>query len=131
MKKEAKEVRKYFVTLRMNKDELTALKSLKAKTTERSLSNYVRKIVLQKPVIVKYRNASADDFIKEMTELKRELNAIGNNLNQAVKKLHLLSQIPEFRSWIRQYERLHLAILTKADEIKSRIIELYEQWLQK
>ncbi len=46
------------------------------------------------------RNKSLDDFMAEMIVLRKQLNAIGNNQNQAVKKLHTLHQIPEFRNWI-------------------------------
>ena len=45
------------------------------------------KLCLQKPVTVKYRNQSADDFLQAMLELKKELSAIGNNYNQAVHKI--------------------------------------------
>ena len=78
----------------MNDQELESLTTLFKTTTERALSNYLRKVVLQKPVTVKYRNESADEFLKEMLQLKKELNAIGNNFNQAVHKLHILEKIP-------------------------------------
>ena len=43
-------------------------------------------------------------FGTDITKLnKKELNAIGNNFNQAVHKLHLLDKIPEFRVWISHY----------------------------
>jgi hypothetical protein len=131
MKKEQKEVRKYFVKTRMNEAELNELTKMQQKTTERDISSYLRKVALQKPVTVKYRNQSADDFLKQMLELKKELNAIGNNFNQAVHKLHILDKIPEFRVWINQYDGLQKALLGKVEEIKLRMNQLYEQWLQK
>ena len=51
MKKEENEVRKIFVKIRMNDQELQAVKKNQLKTTERSLSNYIRKVSIQKPVI--------------------------------------------------------------------------------
>ncbi len=131
MKKEESEVRKIFIKIRMNEQELKAIKKNQLKTTERSLSNYIRKVSMQKPVIVKYRNQSADDFLKDMLLLKKELSAVGNNFNQAVHKLHLLDKIPEFRSWIIQYDALLKLLVVKMEEIKLRMNQLYEQWLQK
>ena len=131
MKKQENEVRKIFVKVRMNAEELKQLKKYQQQTTERNLSNYIRKVSLQKPVIVKYRNETADEFLKDMLLLKKELNALGNNFNQAVKKLHLLEKIPEFRFWVTHYESLNNSITMKIEEIKSRIHQLYEQWLQK
>ncbi|WP_206683265.1 plasmid mobilization protein, partial [Escherichia coli] len=70
------------------------LEKFQQKTTEKDTSSYLRKVALQKPVTVKYRNESADDFLLDMLNLKKELNAIGNNFNQAVHKLHILDKIP-------------------------------------
>src|SRR5205814_6652975 len=124
MKKEENEVRKIFVKMRMNGTEYLQLEKLQQKTTEKYLSNYLRKIALQKPVIVNYRNQSADDFLNEMIKLKNELNAIGNNYNQAVHKLHMLDKIPEFRSWILTSEKTRLAFFQKVDQIKDSINQL-------
>ena len=131
MKKEEKEVRKHIVKTRMNDAELNQLTILQRKTTERDISSYLRKVSLQKPVTVKYRNQSADDFLKQMLELKKELNGIGNNFNQAVHKLHLLDKIPEFRVWVNQYDGLQKTLVGKVEEIKLRMNQLYEQWLLK
>jgi len=131
MRKEEKDVRNVFVKMRMNESEFLQLQKLQNQTTEKSLSNYLRKVVLQKPVLVNSRNQSADEFLKEMILLKNELNAIGNNYNQAVHKLHILDKIPEFRNWIVANESLKLSFFKKVDEIKNRINQLYEEWLQK
>ena len=131
MKKSEKELRKHFVKTRMNDDEVNQLLKLQQRTTEKDTSSYLRKVALQKPVTIKYRNESADDFLLDMLNLKKELNAIGNNFNQAVHKLHLLDKIPEFRIWVQQYDSLQKALISKVDEIKLRMNQLYEQWLQK
>ena len=131
MKKQENEVRKIFIKIRMNDEELKQIKKKKQLTTERSLSEYIRNVSMQKPVTVKYRNQSADDFLKQMLELKKELNGIGNNFNQAVHKLHILDKIPEFRFWIQQYDGLQKSLVSKVEEIKLKVSQLYEQWLQK
>ena len=126
MKKQEKEVRNIFVKIRMNEAEVEQLKKLQQQSTERSVSNYVRKVALQKPVIVKYRNQTADDFLKDMMLLKKELNAIGNNFNQVVHKLHILDTIPEFRFWVKHYQGLQQSVVAKVQEINSKVIQLYE-----
>lgn len=132
MKKEqTKKVRNRVVKMRMNDDEIALLHKFFNRSMERHLSNYLRKVSLQKPVIIKYRNQSADDFLKEMLALKKELNAIGNNFNQAVKKLHILDKIPEFRFWVNHYQAIQTELLAKVEQIKVRMTQLYEQWSQK
>lgn len=131
MKKQENEVRKKVFKIRMNDAEIKMVRKYKEQTTERSLSGYMRKVSMQKPVTIKYRNQSADDFLKEMLGLKKELNAIGNNFNQAVHKLHLLDKIPEFRVWINHYESVQQSLVSKVEEIKLKVSKLYEEWLQK
>ena len=67
------------------------------KTTCRKLSDYARKFLLGKPKIATTRDQPLDDLMAEAIKLRNELNALGNNFNQAVKKLHILYQIAEFR----------------------------------
>ncbi len=131
MKKQENEVRKKMVVVRMNNDEFEKVEKLRKKSTERNLSSYLREVVLQKPVLINYRNQSADDFLKDMLGLKKELHAIGNNFNQAVHKLHILDKIPEFRVWVNHYDGLHQSLVSKVEEIKLRMNQLYEEWLQK
>lgn len=131
MKKLESEVRSKMVVVRMNETEINQLTKLQQRTTEKDTSSYLRKVALQRPVTVKYRNESADDFLLDMLNLKKELNAIGNNFNQAVHKLHLLDKIPEFRFWVQQYDGLQKVLISKVEEIKLRMNQLYELWLQK
>lgn len=131
VKKKEAEVRRRMVVVRLSESEFERLQYFQKMTTEATVSNYLRRVALSKPVVVKYRNATADDFLRDMLELKRELSALGNNYNQAVKKLHVLEKIPEFRSWLTVYEHARQAFLQKVEQIHLRITRLYELWLQK
>ncbi len=129
--KKGMKVRSRFVKTRMNDIEYQQLEKSWKETTERHLSNYLRKVILQKPVIVRYRNESADDFLSSMLQLKKDLNDISNNFNQAVKKLHVLEKIPEFRTWLILNESLQRDVATNIQYIKDRIAQLYNEWLLK
>ncbi len=80
-------------------------------------------------MVITYRNASADDFLSSMLQLKKNLNNIGNNFNQAVKRLSTLEQIPEFRTWLISNESLQRVVAANIEEIKARIAQLYDVWL--
>lgn len=66
----------------------------------------------------------------EAIQLRNELNGIGNNFNQAVKTLHTLQQIAEFRNWVMTYESEKLKLFNKIAEIKNHIQKIGEKWLQ-
>ena len=127
--KKGRATRKRFVKMRMTDAEYEQLEKLWKGTTEKYISNYLRKVSLQKPVMVTFRNASADDFLSSMLQLKKDLHAIGGNFNQAVKRLGVLEQIPEFRTWLILNESLQRAVAANIEEIKSRIAQLYDEWL--
>ncbi len=129
MRKNGQAVRNRFVKMRMSNTEYEQLEKLWKRTTEKYISNYLRKVALQKPVAVTYRNASADDFLSSMLQLKKDLNNIGSNFNQAVKRLSTLEQIPEFRTWLILNESLQRAVVANIEEIKIRIAKLYDEWL--
>jgi len=125
---ETKNNRTKLITLRLTPGEYQELNRRFKTTTCRKLSDYLRKILLAGKVTVFTRNQSIDDFMVEMINLRRELNAIGNNLNQAVHKLHILEKIPEFRSWILLNESDKKILINKVDEIKNRINQFAEKW---
>lgn len=57
------------------------------------MSTWARQALLNKTIVTVTRNQSEDDMMAEIIRLRNELNAIGKNFNQAVKKLNTLTQI--------------------------------------
>lgn len=116
--------------LRLSPDEYQKICNKFSKSSCRKLSEYTRKILLDKPITTNYRNQSLDEFMAEIIRLRTELNGIGNNFNQAVKKLHTLQQISEFKNWIISSELEKKILLNKVEEIKKNIQKMAEKWLQ-
>jgi hypothetical protein len=126
----AKERRNKWKNIRFTEKEMESLQRKFKNSTSSQLSHYMREILLGRPVVIKYRNESLDNFMEELITIKQELNAIGNNLNQAVKKLHTLKQIPEFRQWINGNETIQQQMQERTKHIEERIAKMSEKWLQ-
>jgi hypothetical protein len=131
MQKPATEVRKKMVVIRLSAREYEGLHVLVGQTTERHVSAYLRKVILRKPVVVKYRNASADDFLRDMLQLRKELESVSGDFRDVVTKLLSLEKIPDFRSWLERYEGSKVAVEEKIEQMSNRMQQLYEQWLPK
>jgi uncharacterized protein YukE len=129
MKDKAKK-RSRIVGIRFSEQEFEGLTSQFKKTTTPIMSECIRRILFNKPITFKQRNQSLDDFMAEMIELRKELSHLGNNFNQAVKKLHTLIQISEFRIWIRTYEDDRKQIQAKVETITMKISQISDKWLQ-
>ena len=122
--------RNRIIGLRLTIKEYQQIEKQFKNSTAKKMSDYVRHVLFDKPITVYQRNKSLDDFMTEMISLRNELNSIGNNFNQAVKKLHTLQQIAEFRAWILTYELEKKTLFNKVDEIKNRINKIADEWLQ-
>lgn len=128
--KEENTFRTRIIGLRLTGKEYEQIEQRCKNSTAGKLSECVRLVLFNKPVTVYQRNQSLDDFMAEMMLLRNELNSVGNNFNQAVKKLNSLQQIAEFRIWIITYELEKKTLLNKVDEIKNRINKIADEWLQ-
>jgi hypothetical protein len=59
-----------------------------------------------------------------------ELNTIGSNFNQLVRKVNATSQTAEMKGLLLLFESQKKAILSKIDEVKEQLQKLAERWLQ-
>ena len=128
--KEDKINRSELLQVRLTPKESEKINSKFSNSTSRKLSDFVRKILLDKPITVRTRNQSLDDFMKEMVALRSELNAIGNNFNQVVKRLNSLQHIEEIKSWLLHNESTRQILINKIEEIKQKINSISDQWLR-
>ena len=129
--KDSKKIRCKWLTIRLTEDEEKKLFQLYSRTTSNGLSEYARDVLLRAPVTILYRNQTADEFLEEMLLLKKELNAIGNNFNQAVHKLHTLDHEPQIKAWAILNESIRRQFMKKVEEIREKLNQIYEQWSQK
>jgi hypothetical protein len=129
--KRKKEIRNKWLHLRLNETEYQAMENLWKQSTCRELSDYARKTLLQKPVVLSFRNASADAILSELVRLKNELNGLGNKLHQLVHAAGIMSPPAQKKEWSMQAEKLQQCFLDKADEIKTQLKHLADQWLLK
>ena len=119
-----------YLKVRLTSYELKTLQDKASHSTCKKLSEYVRKVIAGKPIEILHRNQSLDDFMAEMTALRTELNAIGNNYNQVVKRLHTLQHHADIKSWLILNESTKQILLNKITEIKLKINQINDKWLQ-
>lgn len=129
--KRKNEIRNKWLHIRLNDSEFKKIEGFWKSSIHNQLSDYARTTLLKKPVVIKYRNAAADDILSEMIKLKNELSAIGNNFNQVVHKLHTLDHVHQMKTWLLQNETVRQNFMRKAEEIRERMNQIYEQWSQK
>lgn len=99
-------------------------------TTKKKLSEYIRFVLLEKPVTVYTRDQSVDDLMTELVRLRNELSAIGSNFNQLVKRLHTAGQFQEIKALALRCENDQEKFTEKVKEINLKIAEMSDKWWQ-
>ncbi|MBS0027109.1 plasmid mobilization protein [Chitinophaga hostae] len=116
--------------VRLTPEEYQKLHHQFTTSSSQKFSEHIRKILLDKPIKMYHRNQSTDDLMAVLIVLKDELNAIANNYNQVVKKLHMLNNKSDLSGWISLNEIGRKALNEKITEIKEKISQINDKWLQ-
>lgn len=122
--------RKRIIGLRLTAGEYNELETNWKRSTLRKLSEYVRRLLFGKSVTVFTRDQSKDELLVEMALLRRELNAIGVNFNQAVHRLNMLDHSPQMQEWVRRFERDKDRYFAVVENIQARLKMMSSAWLQ-
>ena len=126
---EQKNNRDKWLHIRLTQLEFKKINTDLTHSTKRKMSEYVRAILLDKPITVYTRNQSFDDFVAELILLRRELNAIGNNFNQSVKKLNAMVEIAQIKIWAQLNEKSKPVLFKKIGEVNEKLAQISEKWL--
>lgn len=120
-----------YLNVRMGTEEHQRLLEDYRRSTCRSVSEYVRYVLFSKRIVYTTRNQSIDDAIAELSRLRTEINAVGKNINQAVKILHV-AVTPRERSFATDSLNKHLTQFTQTQGLlQLQINRIAAQWLQK
>jgi hypothetical protein len=131
MKRKNVSTRSRKVTIRMTPVEFEKLKERARTTICWDLSEYIRDRLSGEPITVRYRSQSLDEFLPVAIGLKNELNAVGKNFNQAVKKLQSLTDSADLKSALQFFEATEITLHQKIEEIRLTLIKSYELWSRK
>ncbi len=99
-------------------------------STCKTFGNYIRKASLQEPIVMTYRNLSADDFLEEMIQLKDELTAIGSSYALLLKNLQTFNHCAQIKTWVVWTESKRRIYESKVDQILEKLNQIHELWLQ-
>lgn len=126
MKKENKRNRKLYVWF--SDEELTIIKDYYQQTILPNLSEYVRAILLRKPVIGRYRDTGTEELLKELTVLRRDFHDVITLYSLLSKKLDTASE-SEIKSSREQVYQLEQIIQETAMKISRFLDQTAEKWL--
>jgi len=128
--KQEKINRDKWLHVRLTSREYSKLTKGFSSSTKRRFSDYVRDILLDKPITVYTRDKTMDEAMKILGDLKQELNALGNNFNQAVKRLHSTIETEALIREAKSARQSYIRFEEKVAELNTRVKEIFKKWLQ-
>lgn len=83
----SKQPKEFRLNLRLSEHEWNKIQLLASNTTCRTVSEYCRKVLLNRPVRVFRRNRSLDDIEETLAPLLLQLKTFGDDFNMLVQQL--------------------------------------------
>lgn|GEM_PF-634984 len=128
---QTQKARLHRLNIRLDQKEWDKVHKLTSNSTCRSVSEYARKVLLEKPVRVFYRNQSFDDFEETMVRVRAQLETFGDNFNLLVKKSLSLEKLPDGKPLLPPLLECALAFARTAEEIRTHVKKLADLCDQK
>lgn len=127
----AQKARLHRLNIRLDQKEWDKVHKLTSNSTCRSVSEYARKVLLEKPVRVFYRNQSFDDFEETMVRVLAQLEAFGDNFNLLVKKSLSPEKFPDLKPLLPPLLECAESFTRTAEEIRAHVRKLADLCDQK
>ncbi|AMR29927.1 hypothetical protein A0256_00110 [Mucilaginibacter sp. PAMC 26640] len=125
------ENRSKWIKIRLKPSEEELLNKRYKKSTFQNLSEFGRAMILGEPVTVIHRDKSMDEVLEELALLRRELNFVGNNLNQAVRNINSAHGLPDKSLWMNLLTVINGKLEPSINQIKDRMNKYADLWSQK
>ncbi|WP_116789523.1 plasmid mobilization protein [Flavobacterium psychrotrophum] len=129
MKEKNTITRSRWIHLRLRPEEHEKLMQKYHSTTCRKVSEFVRNCLFEKPITILQRNASLDTGLQELTALREELRAIGQNLNQVTHKVNANPLLATDSNWQASFTVQRQSLDFKIEELLTSLNTLAQTWL--
>lgn len=115
--------------IRLTDQELLTIKANFQKSVYENLSEFARRMLLQKPIVGRYRDTGVQELLKELVSLKRDLHGLATNYNQLAKKMNTASDL-EINTHRNQVIGMDVKIAESLNSVRRFIDQTTAKWLQ-
>ena len=92
---------KRFLSIRLSAEELQEVYNYQHQSTCRSLTEYVKKVLMSKPVMMKAQDESKEDTLQQLIAIKNRLDSLAEKADPAANG-SLVGEIAEIKQSIRK-----------------------------
>ncbi|MCX2680964.1 hypothetical protein OOZ15_13505 [Galbibacter sp. EGI 63066] len=120
------------LTIRLTRAEKKQLEKLLAKNAfNRNMSELLREMIFSKEITVKTYDASLVELMEKLSGIKKELRAIGVNINQVTRYFHNTRDPGKKRFYARRIAAASREVSEVTGKVLDIMSELGKKWSQR
>ncbi|WP_461789647.1 plasmid mobilization protein [Pedobacter sp.] len=127
----SEELLSHNIIIRVSEGLFKKLEQLKSESHSPSVAEVCRKILMGQKLRIYQQDASMNPVMEELAGVRKELKAIGININQVVRKFNRAKVENQRSYYAMQTAGLYRNVEVKVDRLLSIVSSLAEKWLQK
>lgn len=125
------ELLKYKVGVRFDEKAYNKLKSQVQQSNASTVGELVRKIVTSEKVTFFVKDISMEEPTAELIRIRKEINAIGRNINQLTEAHHTSGSLDEKITHLLEVDKLYRQVAGKVCEVWKQVTEMSLKWSAK
>lgn len=118
------------ITVRVSKRFFDGLEEKRKKTNCQNVSEMVRAILYKERIMFYYSDASLNAAAIELARIRKELNQIGNNINQITRSFHSADPGSQRMFHALRVAEEYKTVESKVEKLLIIVSELGKKWLQ-
>lgn len=119
------------IILRVTETVFKRLEKLQQESNCQSVGEVARKILSKEKILCLYKDVSLNGPMEELASIRKELKAIGVNINQQTHRFHTSDTQAQRAFYVMKTADLYQKVGEKVDAALILIAKLAEQWLQR
>ena len=119
------------IIIRVTAAEFKRLDDLRRESDYKTIGDIVRKILANQKIKIFYHDVSMNKPMEEMASVRKEIKAIGININQITRHFNQEHSDANKAFYALKAADQYVKVGTKVDELLSIISKFAERWLQK
>jgi hypothetical protein len=122
----------HFVRTRLTEAAFKRLDKIRQSSDCHSVGEVARKLLSQEKITLFYKDMTLNSAMEELALIRKELKAIGININQLTRVYHVARKKGHQTDYyLLQVANLYQTVDTKTDELLHIINQLSQKWLPK
>ncbi len=119
------------IIIRVNEAVYNRLEKLQTDSNCQSIGEVARKILSREKILVFHKDISMNGTMEELTSIRKELKAIGVNINQLTKSFNSAATEAQRNFYVVKTAGLYKEVDVKVERLLIMVSQLTQKWLQR